>query len=36
MLDLAAGLTDHSRLSCQLEVTAAYEGAVVLVPGDGL
>ncbi len=36
MLDLAMGLTDTSRLSCQLEVTAQYEGSVIVVPGEGL
>lgn len=35
MLDLAAGLTSTSRLSCQLEVTEKYDGAVIVVPGDG-
>lgn len=34
MLDLAAGLTKTSRLSCQLEICVAMEGAEVLIPGD--
>ncbi len=34
MLDLAAGLTKTSRLSCQLEICDAMEGAEVLIPGD--
>jgi hypothetical protein len=33
MLDLAAGLTPTSRLSCQLLVTENYKGAVIIVPG---
>ena len=36
MLDLAADLTDTSRLSCQLEVSPQYEGATILVPGQAL
>jgi len=36
MLDLAAGLTDTSRLSCQLDITEIYDGAVIVVPGEGL
>ena len=36
MLDLAVGLTETSRLSCQLEVTSLYEGAIIIVPGEGL
>lgn len=36
MLDLASGLQRTSRLSCQLEVNSKYEGAVILVPGEGI
>jgi len=36
MLDLTAGLQRTSRLSCQLKVSAAFDGAVILVPGDGI
>lgn len=32
MLDLASGLTDTSRLGCQVEVTEEMEGAVVTLP----
>lgn len=34
MLDLAAGLTDTSRLACQVEVSAALEGMVVQLPEE--
>ena len=34
MLDLAWGLEATSRLSCQLEVTKAFEGVEVKVPED--
>eukprot|EP00301_Raphidiophrys_heterophryoidea_P003932 c11749_g1_i9.p1 GENE.c11749_g1_i9~~c11749_g1_i9.p1 ORF type:complete len:171 (-),score=29.17 c11749_g1_i9:1325-1837(-) len=32
MLDLAFGLTDTSRLGCQIKVTKALDGAVIRVP----
>jgi len=34
MLDLAWGLTDTSRLGCQVKVTEAMEGMVILVPDE--
>lgn len=34
MLDLAFGLTDTSRLGCQIKVTNALKGARFIVPGD--
>lgn len=34
MLDLAAGVTRTSRLSCQIELTAALDGLVVHVPAE--
>lgn len=34
MLDLAAGLTDTSRLACQVHVDAGFEGAVVRLPDE--
>lgn len=33
MLDLAAGVTRTSRLSCQIELTEEIDGIEVLVPG---
>ncbi|XP_071744210.1 adrenodoxin-like protein 2, mitochondrial [Lepeophtheirus salmonis] len=33
MLDLAYGLTDTSRLGCQVEVTPKMEGIIIDVPG---
>lgn len=33
MLDLAAGVTRTSRLSCQIELTQALDGIVVRIPG---
>lgn len=33
MLDLAFGLTETSRLTCQIEVTEALDGLKVKVPG---
>lgn len=34
MLDLAAGVTRYSRLSCQIELTSALEGLEVRIPGE--
>jgi ferredoxin len=34
MLDFAAGARRTSRLSCQIEVTAAMDGLTVSVPGE--
>ncbi|ABD27232.1 ferredoxin [Novosphingobium aromaticivorans DSM 12444] len=34
MLDLAAGVTRTSRLSCQIELTEALDGLVVHVPSE--
>ncbi|KAG5178625.1 2Fe-2S ferredoxin-type domain-containing protein, partial [Tribonema minus] len=34
MLDLAWGLTDTSRLGCQIKVTPALEGALLKIPED--
>ena len=34
MLDLAWGLTDTSRLCCQLKVDAKIEGAIFVVPDE--
>jgi 2Fe-2S ferredoxin len=34
MLDLAAGLTQNSRLGCQVEVSDALDGLVVRLPRD--
>lgn len=34
MLDLAAGVTRTSRLSCQIELTAALDGIEVRIPGE--
>ncbi|HQS71286.1 MAG: 2Fe-2S ferredoxin [Novosphingobium sp. 28-62-57] len=34
MLDLAAGVTRTSRLSCQIEVTDALDGLVVHIPAE--
>lgn len=34
MLDLAAGVTRTSRLSCQIELTEALDGLVVHVPDE--
>lgn len=34
MLDLAAGVTRTSRLSCQIELTAALDGLEVRIPGE--
>lgn len=34
MLDLAAGVTRTSRLSCQIELTDALDGLVVHVPSE--
>lgn len=36
MLDLASGLTETSRLGCQVDVTPAFEGLVVVIPKDVL
>lgn len=36
MLDLASGLTDTSRLGCQVDITASFEGLVVSIPRDVL
>ena len=36
MLDLASGLTETSRLGCQVDVTAAFDGLVVAIPKDVL
>lgn len=33
MLDLAAGVTRTSRLSCQIELTEALDGIEVRIPG---
>jgi ferredoxin len=33
MLDLAAGVTRHSRLACQIELTAEVERLTVRIPG---
>ena len=35
MLDLAYGLTDTSRLGCQIELTEEMDGMIVTVP-DGV
>lgn len=32
MLDLAAGVTGTSRLSCQIDLTAALDGLEVIIP----
>ena len=34
LLDLAAGVRPTSRLSCQIELTAALDGLEVRMPGD--
>lgn len=34
MLDLAAGVTRTSRLSCQIELTDALDGLEVRIPGE--
>ena len=34
MLDLAAGVTRTSRLSCQIELTADLDGLTVHIPGE--
>ena len=34
LLDLAAGVRPTSRLSCQIELTAALDGLDVRIPGD--
>jgi len=34
MLDLAAGVTRHSRLSCQIELTEDLDGLEVRIPGE--
>ena len=34
LLDLAAGVRPTSRLSCQIELTAALDGLEVRIPGD--
>jgi len=34
MLDLAAGLTDTSRLGCQVKFTAEMQGAVITIPDE--
>jgi len=34
MLDLAAGLTDTSRLGCQVKLTKEFEGAVIHIPDE--
>ncbi|MDE2561986.1 MAG: 2Fe-2S iron-sulfur cluster binding domain-containing protein [Sphingomonadales bacterium] len=34
MLDLAAGVTRTSRLSCQIELTAALDGIEVRIPAE--
>jgi len=34
MLDLAAGVTRFSRLSCQIELTEALDGIEVRIPGE--
>ena len=34
MLDLAWGLTDTSRLCCQIEVTKALDGAKLIIPDE--
>ena len=34
MLDLAAGVTRTSRLSCQIELTVALDGLEVSIPGE--
>ena len=36
MLDLAFGLTDTSRLGCQIKVAKNLEGARITVPGAAL
>ncbi|CAN0373594.1 unnamed protein product, partial [Phaeothamnion confervicola] len=36
MLDLAWGLTDTSRLGCQVKVSKILEGAVVRVPEESM
>ena len=36
MLDLALGLTDTSRLGCQVIVTEEMEGARVVIPEEAL
>ena len=35
MLDLAFGLTDTSRLGCQIKLDKKLEGAVLEIPGAG-
>lgn len=32
MLDFAEGVTEHSRLSCQISMTADLDGLIVLLP----
>ncbi len=34
ILDLAAGATRHSRLACQIVLTAALDGMTVRIPGE--
>ena len=34
MLDLAAGVTRTSRLSCQIALTAELDGLIVRIPGE--
>jgi len=34
MLDLAAGVTRHSRLSCQIWLSEALDGLTVRIPGE--
>lgn len=34
MLDLAYGVTDTSRLGCQIEITDGLDGLTVSLPGD--
>lgn len=34
MLDLAAGVTRHSRLACQIVLDAALDGIEVRIPGE--
>jgi 2Fe-2S ferredoxin len=36
MLDLAVGLTDTSRLGCQIKVTKELEGAVITLPEESI
>ena len=36
MLDLAFGLTDTSRLGCQIKINASHDGMTLIIPGvDG-